>query len=217
MPVSVLTLQQSSLFAQAPPALLAALAEQMDIVNLRRREVWMNAERRQPGLGVVLQGRMQALDHTLDGREVALIGAEAGQVFGHMDWLAATPTRLTWAATATSTLAWLPQARAQMLMDSAVLCLALARHLAQQLSDQLAWQKLLAVTPIGARVCAWLLWQDGQDQPPLTHAELAWRLNTTRESVTRTLQRMQTDGWIARDGDGWLLRDRQALLRAAQG
>lgn len=217
MPVAVLMLQQSSVFAKAPPDVLVALAEQMDIVNLRRREVWMNADRGQLGVGVVLQGRMQALDHTLDGREVALVGAEVGQVFGHVDWLAPAPTPLTWAAAAPCSLAWLPHNRAQVLLDSAALCLALARHLAQQLSDQLAWQKLLAVTPIGARVCSWLLWQDGQDHAALTHAQLAWRLNTTRESVTRTLQRMQTDGWIARDGEQWRLLNRDALLRAAQG
>ena len=49
------------------------------------------------------------------------------------------------------------------------------------------------------------------------HAELAWRLNTTRETVTRVLQRLLTDGILRRDGDLWLIERRDLLSDLARG
>ena len=50
-----------------------------------------------------------------------------------------------------------------------------------------------------------------------THAELAWRLNTTRETVTRVLQRLLTDGILSRDGDLWLIERPDLLSDLARG
>ena len=40
-----------------------------------------------------------------------------------------------------------------------------ARELARQVSEFMGWQKILSVTPISSRVCAWLCWAaGGRDQ-----------------------------------------------------
>ncbi len=220
MPVAALALLNLPLFKDAPETLLHEIGSQMELVQLRKREVWFDADRPALGLGVVLQGRMHAVDHTLDGKEVTLLTAEAGEVFGHMELLALHPTPLNWVALTSASIGWLPESQARGLLGSTDLLLRLAQNMAQQLSDFLGWQKLLSVNPIGARVCAWLLWQEDRDisaGPALTHAELAWRLNTTRESITRTLQRLQSEGWISREGDVWVIKDRKALLYSANG
>ena len=70
-----------------------------------------------------------------------------------------------------------------------------------------------------ARVCAWLLRASGTDgalQLP-THAELAWRLNTTRESITRVLQKLLTDQVLQRDGDWWRIQAPTTLQELARG
>ncbi len=97
--------------------------------------------------------------------------------------------------------------------------LVAARDLADQVSEYLGWQKILAVTPLSARVCAWALWAaDGQPALDIPkHAELAWRLNTTRESITRTFQKLLGDGLLRRDGDAWTIADRHALAQMAMG
>ncbi|NBR14445.1 MAG: DUF2797 domain-containing protein, partial [Crocinitomicaceae bacterium] len=86
---------------------------------------------------------------------------------------------------------------------------AAARELADQVSESLGWQKINAVTPISARVCAWLCWSAGNSsllEIP-KHAELAWRLNTTRESITRTFQKLQADGLIQREDEKWRIHE----------
>ena len=191
----------------------------MDIVNLKRREVLMRGGRGFNGLGVVLQGRLQAMDRTLDGREVALQTIEEREAFGQAGLLARRPVELTWVAAAPSSVAVMSADQARRLLETTVLGLMAARDLADQVSDQLGWQKLLAVTPISARVCAWACWasagRETLDIPK--HAELAWRLNTTRESITRTFQKLLADGLLARDGEVWLIADAPALAQMAMG
>ena len=219
MPVLDLALRGCRLFATAPEPVVAQAARDMDIVNLKRREVLVRGGRPFTGLGVVLQGRLQAMDRTLDGREVALQTIEEREAFGQAGLLARRPAALTWVAAAPSSVAVMSGDQARHLLETTALGLFVARDLADQVNDQLAWQKLLAVTPISARVCAWACWAAAGrrtlDIPK--HAELAWRLNTTRESITRTFQKLLADGLLARDGEDWLIADAAALEQMAMG
>ena len=94
-----------------------------------------------------------------------------------------------------------------------------ARELAGQVSQFLSWQKILSVTPISSRVCAWVCWAaSGRDQIEIPkHSELAWRLNTTRESITRTFQKLQADGLMQRDDPLWRILRPEALAQLALG
>ena len=172
------------------------------------------------GLGVVLQGSLQALDLTLDGREAALMTVPLYETFGHANLLAARPVALTWVASSVSTtVAVMPSERAQELMQFPEVALGVARLLAQEVCELLGWQKIQSVHPVSARVCAWL---QLQAKPGLalrlpTHAEIAWRLNTTRETVTRVLQRLLTDGVLLRDGEVWLVAQPTLLHDLARG
>jgi CRP-like cAMP-binding protein len=95
-----------------------------------------------------------------------------------------------------------------------------AALLAQRVCDAQSLQKVLAVHPVNARVCAWLEWQQdahgGRVTVP-THAELAWQLNTTRESVTRVFQKLSADGVLERDGDRWRIAMPEVLAEWAFG
>ena len=69
------------------------------------------------------------------------------------------------------------------------------------------------------RSSAWACWAT-RDQKTLDipkHAELAWRLNTTRESITRTFQRLLSEGVLQREGEDWVISDFQALMQLAMG
>lgn len=219
MPVIDLALRACKLFRHAPEDVLAEASREMDIVNLKRREVLMRGGRAFNGLGVVLQGRLQAMDRTIDGREVALLTVEERETFGQAGLLASRPLTLTWVAAVPSSVAVMRQEAAKRMLEHAQMSLMAARDLADQVSDYLGWQKLLAVTPITARVCAWAMWsakgQAALDIPK--HAELAWRLNTTRESITRTFQRLLADGLLAREGEAWLIANAAALAQMAMG
>lgn len=213
MPISGLALRSCSLFAKAPAALIERAAQQMDIVHLKRREVLLSGGGPFRGLAVVLQGRMQAIDHTIDGREVALSSVDPGGVFGHANLIAPRPFELTWMATNPSAVAVMAPAAAMGLFEDPHMSFHLAADMAQQVCDFLGWQKVLSVHPVSARVCAWLLWHTAGPSglSRYTHAELAWRLNTTRESITRVLQRLQSDGVLQRDGEMWRIANIEKL------
>lgn len=219
MPVSALALRNCPLFAQAPESIVEQASQQMQIMHLKRREVLLISGRPFRGLGVVLQGKIQAVDHTIDGREASLATIESDGVFGQANLIAARPIDLTWVAVSPSTLAIMPPPSAMAMLTDADMSLRFAKDLAQQVCEFLSWQKILSVHPVSARVCAWLAWS-AIDRSALTiptHAELAWRLNTTRESITRTLQRLQADSILRRDGDSWLIENAAMLTELARG
>lgn len=219
MPVSPLVLQASAFFAQAPEAALSFAASRMELWSLRRREVLPPDGSAFTGFGLVVQGSVQALERTLDGREAPLVSASAGEVLGLAQLLAERRLPMRWVASqGPATVAVLQQSLALELLQMPEMAWRAARWLAQQVNDMAAWQKFLAVHPVSARVCASLLHlmePDGSLRLP-THAELGWRLNTTRETVTRVLQRLQQDGVVLREGELWRVRHAEALRRLAQ-
>lgn len=202
-----------------PSAFVAMAAQQMVILELKKREILLVNGSPFRGLGVVLQGRMQAMDYTVDGREVALTTIEQSEAFGQANLLAARPVDLTWVAVNGCTVAVMPQHVAIDLFKNTEMSLRVASDLAQQVCEFLSWQKILSVHPISARVCAWLCWAAAgkADVPVPRHAELAWRLSTTRESITRTLQKLQTEKMIRRDGDDWMIENQTVLAKMALG
>ncbi len=219
MPVSELVLRGCSLFAGAPDVLVKQASEDMEIIHLKRREVLQPGGRRFKGLGLVMQGRIQSIEQTLDGREVALQTADVGESFGQVALLASLPIEMVWVATTPSAVAVLQQDKALALFESAPMGLLAARGMADQVSEFLGWQKIIAVTPISSRVCAWICWAAGTHNKLAVpkQAELAWRLNTTRESITRTFQRLQADGLLQRDENAWQILRREALELMALG
>ena len=136
-------------------------------------------------------------------------------LFRSAELLAARSLPVTWmAAAAGTTVGLLSREPAMALLHQPEVALRAAQSLAQRVCDTRGLQKVLTIHPVSARVCAWLNLQrtpgKGVVQVP-THAELAWQLNTTRESVTRVFQRLQADGVIQRDGDIWQLAGSEVL------
>ena len=225
MPLALAVLTQCSMFSGLTPELTRFCAEHMQLVTLRRREVITNGagagESNFTGLGVVLSGAVQAVDLTGDGREAALVTALPYECFGLAELLAPRGQAMTWMASAASTVVGLMDREAALQAFSKTeLLLRAAALLAQRVCDAHSLQKVMTVHPVSARVCAWLEWQ--QDGAPgglavPTHAELAWQLNTTRESVTRVFQKLAADGVLKRDGDRWKIAMPKVLADWARG
>lgn len=222
MPVALAVLTQCPLFAGLSAELSRFCADQTRLVSLRRREALANVDGSPfDGLGIVLAGSVQALDLTGDGREVALATALPFEAFGLAELLAARMTPKNWLATASSTTVGLiPREAAREAFTRPELAWRAASDLAQRVCDTQSLQKVLTVHPVSARVCAWLLWQWDEatglvDVP--THAELAWQLNTTRESVTRVLQKLVQDGVVERQQERWRVLWPEGLKDWASG
>jgi CRP-like cAMP-binding protein len=222
MPVALAVLTQCPMFAGLPAELTRFCAEQARLVSFRRRESLANGDSGTfDGLGVVLAGSIQAVDLTGDGREVALVTALPYEAFGLAELLAARAQPLNWLSVSSSTVVALMERHAALeALRHPELALRAAASLAQRVCDAQHLHKVLTVHPVSARVSAWLLMQHdtqtGQVEVP-THAELAWLLNTTRESVTRVMQRLLNDGLIEREEAGWRVTSASALNEWARG
>ncbi|MHB1114141.1 MAG: hypothetical protein ACYC03_13160, partial [Acidovorax defluvii] len=83
MAVNLIALASCGFFANASPAAVQFAAANMQLVHLKRREVLGDGKSPFNGLGVVLQGNLQAVDLTLDGREAALLTVGLHETFGH--------------------------------------------------------------------------------------------------------------------------------------
>lgn len=216
MPVALAVLTQCPLFAGLPLEFTRFCAAQARLAPLRRREALVNGNSGAfSGLGVVLAGSVQAIDLTGDGREVALVTALPFEAFGLAELLARRTQALNWMSASASTMVALIERDAALeALKHPELALRAAATLAQKVCDAQHLQKVLTVHPVSARVCAWLVMQhdpqSGMVEVP-THAELAWLLNTTRESVTRVMQRLVNDGLIERLEAGWRVTSGAAL------
>lgn len=208
-------LARVALFSTLPDAWRHELAQHMQRVELARRAVALEKGRRGQGMGFVVTGRLQAVDFTLDGREVGLYFVSAGDFFGELAVVdGGTAPEFVIAITPT-TLLHLPDAAArEVLLKAPGVAEAIARRLAQRVREGIAQRRLLALGNPMQRLAAQLLALAGEgqaiEQPP-THQELAIMINTTRETVSRCFQSLVQQGTLRRDGERLQLCDRSCL------
>jgi CRP-like cAMP-binding protein len=227
MSLSPLLLQELSLLRGLPREELGRLGERMSLRELTRREVVFNKDESGHALFFLLEGRLQAVDFTVDGREVGLYFVDSGDFFGELAVIDTKPQPEFMIAVAKAKIAILPrhEARALMLTTPSVAEQLLAR-LAARLRQVSAQRTLLALPNPAQRICAQLL---QMVEPPIgsgsranirqapTHQEIAIMINTSRETVTRVLQVLQTRGILKRDGNALEVIDPDYLGDVAAG
>lgn len=209
MPVSPLILKQFDLFKPLPEESIAHLSQQAQLAEAPRRKVVMEKNQRAHSLGLLLEGRLQGIDMTLDGREAGLYFVEPYDFFGELSVIDQLPAPEFVIALAPSRFVMVPVASIHHLIQTfpQVSTLFNAR-LARRLRESLAQRTLLTMPSPVQRVCAQLLQlstPSGEEQPAIlaapTHQEIAIMINTTRETVTRVFQKLQAEGVIIRKGN----------------
>nr|WP_249419399.1 Crp/Fnr family transcriptional regulator [Hydrogenophilus thiooxidans] len=208
--------------------MLAALSEEAltrllavaQLRSLKRRELAWPAHEQRRWVGWVVCGSVVGVSHTLDGREVALFRCGAGDVFGESELLAGAQDGVTllWVAGEATTVILAPaEAWRFALAADAPAALAAAERIARQQVRLLWLRQVLAEPSTPLRVAAILRWlaeegevaavagfDNGRWLPPgVTQQEVAAYANTTRETVTRVMQRLQAEGIAVRSSAGW--------------
>ena len=87
MAIHTSLLQQFSLLRHLPAGTLEQLAESSSLRSYARREVVLDKDSPVESLFFLLEGRLQATDFTLDGKEVVLYFVEEGHYFGEIAML----------------------------------------------------------------------------------------------------------------------------------
>jgi CRP/FNR family cyclic AMP-dependent transcriptional regulator len=208
MPVPVPVLSQLPLLAGLPQVTLNHLAQHAAERNFAKREVVLQKGAEGSSLCFLLEGRLQGVDFTVDGREVGLYFVNPGDYFGDIAVIDGAPHPVFVTAVSRSRVVFVPRDLIRPILFAhaklaEVLCTSLSLRL-RQLSGQ---RRILGLVNPVQRVCAQLelllvvtptgIWV--RNAP--THQELAIMINASRETVTRVFQLLQSRGVVERNGN----------------
>jgi len=206
------------------PENLADLAQLATATKHARRSVVLNAGEEASQLCFLFEGRLQAVDFTVDGREVGLYFVDPGDFCGELALFDYGPQPEYLIALAPSLVVSMPleELRARLMGHPGTVT-ALGRRLARRLRQMSHQRALLGMPNITQRVCC-QLWEllatedreraSASIRNPPTHMEIAIMLNLSRETVTRVFQVLQGQSVIRRAGTHELLVPDVPRLRA---
>lgn len=224
MPIPFQRLRAIPLLQPLDQETLMRLSTRMEERQFSRREVVVSKEQTRFELGFLLDGRLQGVDFTIDGRGVGLYFVEPGDYFGELSIIdGQRPAEHVIAATK-STAVFLDAANARrLIVEVPALAQAVMARLAGRVRAAAAQRTLLALPNPFQRLCVQLLQLARKDGPGAacleqapTHQELAIMINASRETVTRAFQVLMLRGMVRREGNRLLMR-RQELEDIGEG
>ncbi len=208
-------LARLSLLSLLTPAQRTEIAPLMQERAFARREIVASQGETASFLGFLLEGRLQGVDFTVDGREVGLYFVEPGDYYGELAIIDGKPGAEFVIALTKSRVALLPREHARKLIfANPHIAEVLLLNLAERVRSGTAQRTILSLPNVFQRLCAQLLLLRG-DAPMIphapTHQELAIMINTSRETVTRSFQLLQSQNILQRDGNSLKIIDKSYL------
>lgn len=206
-------LMQFSLLKHLPAQVLQDLAGVSSVRTFAKREVVLDKNAQALSMFFLLEGRLQAIDFTLDGKEVCLYFVEVGEAFGQISVIDGLPSSEILMANKKSQVVMVPgDAMRPLIMSQAQVTETVLLELSHRIRTQSEQRQILSINNPLQRVCGQLLLMAKSsrsagdqglqplDQVP-THQELAMMINLTRETVTRVFQVLLAREALAREGD----------------
>ena len=211
-----------------------ALGEQLEPharqVTLRAGQIIIGHQDRTTDVFIVLAGTLRVELVSLNGKEIILADLSAGELFGEYSAIDDQPRSASVSATTACTLACVPGPRFR---EAALSSPATAEWLAQRLVGRirllternfelnaLAVRNRLHCELLRLALDAGIAANRATISPAPTHAQLAARIGTQRETVTRELQYLLKRGIVAQQGGALAISDIAELIeivRAASG
>lgn len=191
-----------------------------------RREVVSSKEQTRLELGFLLEGRLQGVDFTVDGRAVGLYFVEPGDYFGELSVIDGMRAAEHIISVSKSTAVFLPAEPAQRLIfETPSLAQAVMARLSARVREVTAQRTLLALPNPFQRLCVQLLLLARPAattgglalEPAPTHQELAIMINSSRETVTRAFQVLVLHQAIQREGVCLMVLRRDYLADIGEG
>ena len=193
-------------------------------IALSKRQIVIEKASQSQGLWILLNGRLQGIDYTIDGREVGLYFIDPKQFFGELALIDSQPHPEHIIATAPSEVLLIPTAVCRDLMKfHPQIATQIATTLASRVRGLIRQRTLLTLTTPAQRLAAQLIdlaetaANSGQIEFIPTHQELAMMINSSRETVTRTLRTLHLKGIVRRQGSALIIANRKLLEALAKG
>lgn len=225
MPIPFQRLLGIPLLRSLPQETLLRLSTRMTERHIARREVALSKEQTRIELGFLLEGRLQGVDFTVDGRGVGLYFVEPGDHFGELSIVDALPPAEHVIAVVRSTAVFLEVEPARhLIVENPDIAQAVMARLAARVRNVSAQRTLLALPNPFQRLCVQLQLMarpEGPNtaslDPAPTHQELAMMINASRETVTRAFQLLMLREVIKREGSRLVLLKRDFLADVSAG
>lgn len=175
-------------------------------------------------VGFILSGRAKATAYSEQGEQTWLGEFEAGQFFGHVSFLTRSPIKFEIVAQTDVTALIVPVSAIQACLDdSHEFGQAVAKDLAGRLDAMIV--RLIEALTLSAkgRVCAELIRLScpigiSPDKhivrPNPVFVDVALRVNSTRETVSRTVSELQKKGIISRQPGALVIEKFESLKNA---
>lgn len=219
-------LRKADLFSELSDEVLSALAKNAIEKRVARNEIIFFAGDDSEGLYVIAEGSVRAFRTGVDGREQTIHVERAVTTIAEPPVFDDGKYPSTAAAEEPSRLLFLPKDKIRdVCFAHPELALAAARLLAKRLRKCAELVESLSLREVGQRLADVILTEAaarGHQTAEgtvftlsLTHNQLAARVGTVREVVTRALLRLQQQGLISVSGKKVLIQDRDALGRYA--
>ena len=225
MPVSLQLLAQFSLLQPLTKEALAQLSTKMTLRSFARRAMVLSKDGTTQELGFLIDGRLQGVDVTVNGRSVGLYFVEPGDYFGELAVVDGKPGSEFIVAAAPSTVAFLESKTANALISTnPELARSVMERLAGRVRGATAQRMLLSLANPFQRLCVQLLQLSHQSalgsqtvDPVPTHQELAIMINASRETVTRAFQLLFSRRILSREGNTLTLVCIDSMKNIAEG
>jgi CRP-like cAMP-binding protein len=219
-------LGRTALFGELGAEALAALAARAVERRYERDEVLFIAGEEARGLYVIVEGAVRAFRESLDGREQVIHVERAGATVAEVPVFDDGPFPSTVAAEEPTVVLFIDKRDVRRLcLEYPQIGLAALKVLAGRLRRCAELVETLSLREVGQRLARFLLAEarskGARDGPALrlalsqTNQQIAARVGSVREVVSRALARLQNDGLIAIEGRALTIPDERKLAAFA--
>ena len=221
-------LRRTVLFGELGDPELSALAERAIERHLKRDEVLFVAGEEAAGLFVIISGALRAFREGVDGREQIIHVEREGATIAETPVFDDEPYPSTVAAEEDTVVLFIGKREVkQLCLAHPRIALAALKLLAGRLRKCAALVEALSLREVDQRLARWLLTEArnrGQRTSvgveltlDMTNQQIAARIGSVREVISRAISRLQQNNLIVVDGRRVMIIDEQALASFAEG
>ncbi len=221
-------LRKTALFGELNELELAALAERAIERRLKRDEILFVAGDEAAGLFVIAEGSLRAYREGVDGREQVIHVERAGATIAELPVFDDKPYPSTVAAEENTTVLFLARRDVKSLcLAHPEIALAALKMLSGRLRKCAELVEALSLHEVDHRLARWILAEArarGKSTGKgleltlvLTNQQIAARIGSVREVVSRALTRLQQNSLLQIEGRKVIIHDEQALAIFADG
>jgi len=223
----IAALQATEFFTNIAPGVLKSLAERAETRKLEAGEFLFSAGEPCRGLFVVVEGWTRAFRHGADGREQVIHEDGPGSTFPEVAVFDDGPYPSTVVATHHTTLLFLRKDDVKRFcLAHPEAALTALRILSRRLRRATGMVERFALLEVSQRVAGYLIQQIpagsvrgacAEFELRHTNQDIADRVGTVREVVSRAFASFQRRGWLEKENRIVRIRDIEALKRYAAG